>query len=637
MPRYHTPGVYFEWQDRRFDSASLARADVTGLVGIAERGPVGTPVCVESWNQFTSIFGSHTPAAHLPWAVEGFFANGGRRCWIVRVASGSAKTASWILPIERGNAALSLTAASPGSWAKHAQVSTISLGSGLFTLIFRLPDGSRETWRNLDIERPYVDLSTSSGQTIRMSLTSSDLWQSPPPLTVQSHGAGAFNLAIGGKSALFTLDRDSEMISVDAFNEVEAVKEAPFLSARLISEKASDAAKGRGGSVESKSGVLHFVTPERFAGKVLNFGPGASTLARVTDINDVPDSRGRKTFFPGEDGIKDLTEHDFEKGLAMLEDINEIAILAMPDIYDKPAFVFKQRKRPVSCSNPKPELNPPSPSSAIEMPPPLVRDAVVRLQQAMVAQCILHRDRVALLDAPSPLDTPSALKDWRTGFQTPFAACYYPWIRVPDPLGNPGELRSIPTCGHMAGIFGRVELRVGVHKPPANEILQGVEDVTIELDDIVHGLLNDEGLNIIRPTHGRQVRILGARTTSETADWRYINVRRLFIAMERSVRSLLQWTVFEPANPALWTRVHRVVSSLLEGLWQRGFLDGDSREAAYSVICDASTNPPSVTDAGKIICEIGALPPWPAEFVVVRIGITEGAVEMLSPAEAQIA
>jgi len=630
MPKYHTPGVYFEWQDRRFDSASLARADVTGLVGIAERGPVGTPVRVESWNQFTSIFGSHTPAAHLPWAVEGFFANGGRRCWIVRVASASAKTASWILPNGRGKAALSLVATGPGSWARDLQISTISLGSGLFTLIFRLPDGSRETWRNLDMQRPYIDLSISSGQAIRMSLTSPDFWQSPPPLTVESHGASAFSLTVGGKSALIALNRDSEMISV------KATEGAHFLSAQLIPQKASDADPGRS-AAESKSGVLHFVTPERFAGTVLNFGPGASTLARVLDINDVPDSRRGKVCIPGEDGIKDLTEQDFEKGLAKLEDIDEIAIVAMPDIYDKPASVFKQRKRPVLCTNPTPGPTPQVPSSVIEMPPPLARDAVVRLQQAMIAQSILHRDRVTLLDAPSPLDSRAALKDWRNGFRTPFAACYYPWIRVPDPLGNPGALRSIPACGHMAGIFGRVEQLVGVHKPPANEIIQGVEDVTIEVDDIMHGLLNDEDVNVIRPSHGRQVRVLGARTTSETNDWRYINVRRLFIAMERSVRSQLQWTVFEPANPALWSRIHRVVSSFLEGLWLRGFLDGDSREAAYSVICDATTNPPSVTDGGKIVCEIGALPPWPAEFVVVRIGITEGGVEMLAPAEAQIA
>jgi phage tail sheath protein FI len=273
----------------------------------------------------------------------------------------------------------------------------------------------------------------------------------------------------------------------------------------------------------------------------------------------------------------------------------------------------------------------------MEMPLPLGREAVIRLQQAMVAQCILLRDRVTLLDPPSPVDNRTAVADWRNSFQSPFAACYYPWVRVPDPLGNSGALRSIPGCGHLAGILARVERLVGVHKPPANEVMQGVEDVTAEVDHIVHGLLNDQDVNVIRPTRGRQVRILGARTTSETDDWRYINVRRLFIAMERSLRVQLQWTVFEPANPALWTRVHRVVSSFMEGLWLRGFLDGASREAAYTVICDATTNPPSVTDDGKVICEIGALPPWPAEFVVVRIGVTEGGVEMLAPAEAQIA
>src|ERR1700744_1196664 len=95
MPKYHSPGVYFEWEDRRFAGVSLARADIAGFVGIALRGPVGRPVRVESWNQFTSVFGLHTAAGYLAWAVEGFFANGGKRCWVVRVASDTAAQTQW--------------------------------------------------------------------------------------------------------------------------------------------------------------------------------------------------------------------------------------------------------------------------------------------------------------------------------------------------------------------------------------------------------------------------------------------------------------------------------------------------------------------------------------------------------------
>src|SRR5689334_2363743 len=120
MAKHHAPGVYFEWLDRRTPAQSLARADVAGFVGIARRGPIGKPIRVETWNQFTSAFGGHAEVGLLSWAVEGFFANGGRRCWIVREASRSASAARWTASSARGGAALTLVAASPGSWAREA-------------------------------------------------------------------------------------------------------------------------------------------------------------------------------------------------------------------------------------------------------------------------------------------------------------------------------------------------------------------------------------------------------------------------------------------------------------------------------------------------------------------------------------
>jgi uncharacterized protein len=166
-----------------------------------------------------------------------------------------------------------------------------------------------------------------------------------------------------------------------------------------------------------------------------------------------------------------------------------------------------------------------------------------------------------------------------------------------------------------------------------------VEDVTVAVDDVAHGTLNDAGINVIRLFNGRQIRIGGERTLADPSDpqWTYINVRRLLIMIERSIRASTHWTVFEPNNPVLWRELDRVVRSFLQGLWQRGFLDGSKQEEAYSVQCDQATNPPWETDQGRMICEIGVLPPWPAEFVIVRIGVTATGVELVNATEAQIA
>ena len=225
--------------------------------------------------------------------------------------------------------------------------------------------------------------------------------------------------------------------------------------------------------------------------------------------------------------------------------------------------------------------------------------------------------------------TPESAGLWRNQFDTRYGALYFPWLRVPDPLQLEGILRSVPPSGHVAGIYARGDLRLGVHKPPANEELEGVKDVQVEVDDISHGALNDVGVNVIRTYRGRGVRVAGARTLSSDAEWRYVNVRRLLIMIEEALDEQTQWTVFEPNNPDLWRQMDRVARSFLQRLWRRGMLDGATPEEAYSVRCDEATNPPQETDAGRMICEIGVLPPWPAEFVVVRIGKTEGGTEIL--------
>ena len=98
MPAYQTPGVYYERVDAAPPGITSIRTDVTGFVGMARRGPLHTAVPLQSWRQFQAYFGDFTGAGYLAYAVRGFFENGGRKCWIVRVASEAADTAAAYVP-----------------------------------------------------------------------------------------------------------------------------------------------------------------------------------------------------------------------------------------------------------------------------------------------------------------------------------------------------------------------------------------------------------------------------------------------------------------------------------------------------------------------------------------------------------
>lgn len=246
-------------------------------------------------------------------------------------------------------------------------------------------------------------------------------------------------------------------------------------------------------------------------------------------------------------------------------------------------------------------------------------DMVKAVQMAMLAHCERLGDRVAILDAPPDM-TPQEIKKWRmdtAGFDSSYAALYWPWIQVDDPIQN--RPINIPPSGHMAGVWARSDNTRGVHKAPANEVVLGAVGLVYNSTKGEQDTLNPNGVNCIRAFPGRGIRVWGARTLSSNPSWRYINVRRLFNFVEKSIENGTQWVVFEPNDAMLWARVRRDVGSFLTTVWSSGALFGSSPGQAFYVKCDEELNPSESRDMGRLIVEIGMAPVKPAEFVIFRI------------------
>jgi phage tail sheath protein FI len=246
-------------------------------------------------------------------------------------------------------------------------------------------------------------------------------------------------------------------------------------------------------------------------------------------------------------------------------------------------------------------------------------EMVKAVQTMMIAHCERLADRVAILDAPPDM-TPQEIKKWRmdtTGFDTSYAAMYYPWIKVMDPATD--QVVQIPPSGHIAGIWARNDNTRGVHKAPANEVVLGAVGLAYQTTKGEQDTLNPNGVNCIRSFPGRGIRVWGARTLSSNPSWRYINVRRLFNYVEKSIENGTQWVVFEPNDRKLWARVRRDVTAFLRIVWRDGALFGSSPAEAFYVKVDDELNPPESRDLGRLIIEIGLAPVKPAEFVIFRI------------------
>ncbi|MCP2257181.1 hypothetical protein LX15_000866 [Streptoalloteichus tenebrarius] len=153
---HRAPGVRLEWLDAAPQSRAAVRTDVAGFVGIAERGPLHRAVRVDGWDQFRGVFGGHLAHAHLAYAVEGFFANGGSQCWVVRVADPvTAAMATASLPGSDGIAGLTLRASSPGGWGNRVEYRVGPVGPERFTLTLRFGEVV-EVWHGLSVRADAV-------------------------------------------------------------------------------------------------------------------------------------------------------------------------------------------------------------------------------------------------------------------------------------------------------------------------------------------------------------------------------------------------------------------------------------------------------------------------------------------------
>jgi hypothetical protein len=266
---------------------------------------------------------------------------------------------------------------------------------------------------------------------------------------------------------------------------------------------------------------------------------------------------------------------DVEKALAQLEAIDEIALVAVPGAPGKD------------------------------------------IQEAVVSHCANAGNRFAILDGQQTATlTPAAISGGLG--KSDYAALYYPWIGVHDPVSK--KTAFVPPSGHVAGIYARVDAERGVHKAPANAVIRGALEVERRLSRADQDGLNPRGINVIRDFNG-SITLWGARTLGgdDNGEWKYVNVRRLFLFLRASIDAGTQWVVFEPNTPALWAQITRNVTAFLTTVWRAGALFGATPPEAFYVKCDEETNPPEVRDLGQVVTEIGVAVVKPAEFVIFRL------------------
>lgn len=671
MPEYLAPGVFVEEVSFRAKSIEGVSTTTTGFIGAARFGPVHLePDIVTSLGDFEQVYGGGDELAfadagtapNFLWhAVRAFFTEGGKRLYISRVYQSGAggERPQLFEPIDPDQEFAVLASSGSGATLRyadgHARVSDL-VGEGL--MVRARHPGAMGNWRvrftlraRSNILGSAIDPITRQRRTTVGALNHRDLvWvrdiASPPAVggelgrfyialwnedeavwRFRQVAAGSPPSSEGGMQTLDELFPDPvpsagdtlrvvtlgvSLLSRDGTREIATWSDLPLdpqhrqgaggdsVFDRFATSPAS-AADARllplviardATAIASAADVLAAL----FDGDALPLlEPTAAEAARNIRVEDKIGMGISADFLltGGHDGDRPGAgdyegeadpARSYALGLRQFEDIEDISIVAAPGStwdyanYDEDA------------------------------------DAIHGL---LITHAERMRYRIAVLDSAGA-QTISEVRNMRARLDSKYAALYYPWVRVLDPVTR-NEI-DLPPSGFVAGIYARNDIDRGVYKAPANEVVRLALGFEMLLNKGQQEVLNPEGVNCFRFFEGRGMRLWGARTISSDPEWKYVNVRRYFAYLERSIDKGTQWAVFEPNGEQLWANVRRTIEDFLLNEFQNGALLGDKPEKAFFVRCDRSTMTQNDLDNGRLVCLVGVAPLKPAEFVIFRIG-----------------
>lgn len=564
MAEYLSPGVYVEEFDSGVKAMEGVGTSTAGFVGLAEKGPVtGRPVLLTNFAEYQRRFGGYLsdleygPYRFLPNAVEQFFTNGGSTCYVMRVAPEDAVCA------KSAEGPVTVWAKDPGAWANTMQV--------FFT---------RSTRARTQV------LSTQEGVNGKQYLLKN------------AAGFRVGDLVIyrgeDGTAACYKVTAlNGPLISFQEALPEDAV-DTSLVPVRTLEACGVDMVIRCGGQEESYPGCsLNSAAPDYLLAALEKSNMAAMTL-------NIPDRAEDPLVLLGGDAGADSLRVELSGGLNGTMDSVNAGTFNGADLGPGKRSGIEAFQEITDVSI---------------MAVPGVTDANV--QAKLIAHCEGLTSRFAVLDAPLDCTCVDELNRHRSAYDTSYAALYAPWVQVYDPLLR--RPAFLPPSGSMCGIYARTDIQRGVFKAPANEVIQGCTGLSVSYNAAEQGKLNPNGVNLIRAIPGQGIRVWGARTCSSDGNWKYVNVRRLFIFLEESIRANTGWVVFEPNDEGLWSRVRGSISLFLETQRRLGALAGSTPEQAYYVDVGPNTMTQDDILNGRLICEIGVAPVRPAEFVIFRI------------------
>ncbi|KQV73506.1 hypothetical protein ASC64_18905 [Nocardioides sp. Root122] len=644
------PGVYIE----EFTPASPIEGvstSVAAFIGIAEKGPIGEARFLTSIDAFTETFGGPLDGPqpyYLPLAVQGFFANGGKMAYVVRVgtatpafadldsrdaaavplaqvvaiADGAAGDGGTVVVSDASSLAEALTAEGAGTTVPAHSATPAVTGIDATRRVLSVADSS------VFAVGDHVVLSRGATKSPRLAVATVEpgavrLASDAPARTASTewNKVSTDDLAVGDRRIRVDVPAAVSLRAHVPSGSVVVLTDGTKTEWHTVSEVGADSLT----LSTPLTGTLAVATTTVATAEIdLAITDTANLTRTYAGLSTSPlhprwwgtavtDPYARVVLDP--DVFPDGDPRPAEGTFQVTGATNDDPVASWGDVEDETKL-----REVLKLLVPIDEI------SLVAVPGCTATPA----QQEVVRHCETMFDRFAVLDSKEGVDlvTVKQQRGSLTGqLDKGFAALYYPWITLKDPSRN--RVVSQPPSGHVVGIYAQTDTTRGVHKAPANVGIAGAVGLERRLSDVDQGFINLDGVNALRILPGRGMPVVyGARTTAGDRNWQYVNIRRLFLFLEESIQESLSLSVFEPNDLALWQRLKRTITEFLTRVWRDGALFGATAKDAFYVRIDEVLNPPSTRKLGRLYVEIGVQPVYPAEFIVVRIGIWDGGNEV---------
>ena len=605
MGTYLSPGIYTREVDFSFYVKQISTSSC-GMVGVAERGPINKPVLVTSWEQFINKFGSYLQAGYLAYAARAFFDNGGSVLFVNRIAHLTD-------PTDRNT----LTAVKAQVVLKDRRAATASLVTGTVGT-------DRIAWRAIQPgavgNAVSVELVVSGndtplsvgvlGQAITVNLATDGVGdpvstadqvvaavvvspEASARVTAETQDAGIVQAAAsanlsGGMDAMDTLKvraADEGTWGARLSVQVEDGSLDPTGAFNLV-------VRHKGEVVEVFKDLSMDEAAPNHVELVVNERSDFITVEDLGTVSGLPLDRpviGVFDLSGGNDGLTGLDDADYSgdpsqhTGFYAFDEIDALNLIMVPGV------------------------------------------TTAEVIHAGVTYAENRQDLMLLAEAPIHLEPLEAV-DFRKGqgmyshgaFNSSYAALYYPWIEINDPVT--GKRKLVPPSGAVAGCYARSDKKTHVWYAPAgidrgrvfNALSLGYKTSRGERD-----VLYPEGVNVIASFPDSGINIWGQKTLqSQPSALDRVNVRRLMMFIEEAIAESSRFVVFEPNNPQTWRALIRLINPFMQDIKDKGGL------YEFAVQCDEETNTPAVIDRNELVARVFVKPTKTAEFIELNFVLT---------------